>query len=24
VKLNDFTPAKVKAFTDQWVSLFVH
>jgi iron(III) transport system substrate-binding protein len=24
VRLNDFTPAKVKAFTDQWVSLFVH
>jgi iron(III) transport system substrate-binding protein len=24
VKLNDFTAAKVKAFTDQWVSLFVH
>ena len=24
VKLNDFTPAKVKAFNDQWVSLFVH
>jgi iron(III) transport system substrate-binding protein len=24
VKLNDFTPAKVKAFTDQWVSLFTH
>lgn len=24
VKLNDFTPAKVKAFTDQWTSLFVH
>jgi iron(III) transport system substrate-binding protein len=23
VKLNDFTPAKVKAFTDEWVSLFV-
>jgi iron(III) transport system substrate-binding protein len=24
VKLNDFTPAKVKAFNDMWVSLFVH
>jgi iron(III) transport system substrate-binding protein len=24
VKLNDFTAAKVKAFNDQWVSLFVH
>lgn len=24
VKLNDFSPAKVKAFNDQWVSLFVH
>jgi iron(III) transport system substrate-binding protein len=24
VKLNDFTPAKVKAFNDLWVSLFVH
>ncbi len=24
VKLNDFTPAKVKAFNDEWVSLFVH
>jgi iron(III) transport system substrate-binding protein len=24
VKLSDFTPAKVKAFTDQWVSMFVH
>jgi iron(III) transport system substrate-binding protein len=23
VKLNDFSPAKVKAFNDQWVSLFV-
>jgi iron(III) transport system substrate-binding protein len=24
VKLNDFSPAKVKAFNDMWVSLFVH
>jgi iron(III) transport system substrate-binding protein len=24
IKLNDFTPAKVKAFSDRWVSLFVH
>jgi iron(III) transport system substrate-binding protein len=24
VKLNDFTPAKVTAFNNQWVSLFVH
>lgn len=24
VKLNDFTPAKVKAFTDLWSSLFLH
>jgi iron(III) transport system substrate-binding protein len=24
VKLNDFTPAKVKAFTDEWVSLYTH
>jgi len=23
IKLNDFTPAKVKAFTDEWVSLYV-
>jgi iron(III) transport system substrate-binding protein len=24
IKLNDFTPAKVKAFNDLWVSLFTH
>jgi len=24
VKLNDFTPAKVKAFNEKWESLFVH
>lgn len=24
VKLNDFTAAKVKAFNDQWVQMFVH
>jgi iron(III) transport system substrate-binding protein len=24
VKLNDFTPAKVKAFNDEWASLFLH